>query len=164
MVTIFGFYLRYTVQNHINSIVVEPLRGTSIKYIEHIIEASAKNGMDPALVAAVIAVESNFKPTARSYAGAKGLMQINNVTARHLKVKDIYDPKTNINAGVYYLSELSEMFSGKTELMLAAYNAGPSTVKKFKGVPPYKQTARYIQKVMNLFHIYKSHPDFDEYI
>lgn len=131
------------------------IKSSSIKYIEHIVSAAALHRLDPALVAAVIAAESNFNPNARSFAGAKGLMQINSVTARYLKLKNVYDPYANIHAGAKYLSELSEKFGGNTKLALAAYNAGPSAVKKYGGVPPYRETRKYIKKVMDLFEVYK---------
>lgn len=137
---------------------------SSVKYFEHIMEASKTHDLDPALVTAIMAAESNFNPNARSYAGAKGLMQINGVTARYLKIKNLYDPRSNIHAGAYYLRELSDRFNGNVTLILAAYNAGPTAVKRFKGVPPYSETRKYVQKVMKFFHFYKSLPEFSEYI
>ncbi len=164
----FAFYYAHSVQNLFErervSTDVSVFEGTSIRFIEHIIKASKTHRINPALIAAVIAAESNFKPNAHSYAGAKGLMQINDITARYLKVKNVYDPKTNIEAGTSYLSELSDKFGGDVRLILAAYNAGPGAVKKFGGVPPYKETRKYIQKVMNFFHLYQTHPDLNEYI
>lgn len=156
LIASFGFYYGHSLEQNF-------LQLPSIKYIEHIIEASRSTGVNPALIAAIVAVESNFNPKARSYAGAKGLMQINGVTARYLKIKNLYDPKTNIAAGVGYLSQLSEMFNGDVNLMLAAYNAGPGAVKKFGGIPPYKETRNYVKKVLELFHFYKAHPDLSQY-
>lgn len=167
LIIAFGFYYTCSLTNYfVNSRIPTGSEWikSSIKYVEHIVEASRATGVNPALVAAIISVESNFKPDARSCAGAKGLMQINDITARYLKVKNIYDPRTNIHAGVSYLSELSEMFDNRTELVLAAYNAGPGAVKRFRGVPPYKETRKYVEKVMKMFHMYKAHPELSRYI
>ncbi|PIR16523.1 MAG: hypothetical protein COV46_08285 [Deltaproteobacteria bacterium CG11_big_fil_rev_8_21_14_0_20_49_13] len=162
----FAFYYAHSLKNTYDREVAVNGGNTpsSIKYIEQIIEASKTHKINPALIAAVIAAESNFKPNARSYAGAKGLMQINDVTARYLKIRNLYDAKSNINAGTSYLSELSNMFGGDLKLVLAAYNAGPGAVKKFKGIPPYKETRRYIKKVMNYMSFYQSHPDIAQSI
>jgi soluble lytic murein transglycosylase-like protein len=84
-----------------------------------------------------------------------GLMQINGVTAKYLKIKNVYDPKSNIEAGARYLKELYALF-GKLELAIAAYNAGPGAVKKYKGIPPYKETKNYVARVLQLFDQYKS--------
>ncbi|MBI2091758.1 MAG: lytic transglycosylase domain-containing protein [Deltaproteobacteria bacterium] len=164
LIAAFSFYCARPVKVFLENRGVDPLSVTSIKYVEHIIYAAATHRIDPAIIAAVVAVESNFNPKARSYAGAAGLMQINGVTARYLKIKNIYDPKTNILAGARYLSELLEKFNGDTKLMLAAYNAGPGAVRKYNGVPPYKETRRYIEKVMNFFRFYKNHPDLSKFI
>jgi len=125
-------------------------------FIGFILNSAKRHDLPPALITAVIHAESNFKPTARSYAGAVGLMQINAVTAKYLRVKNIHDPKTNIEAGTRYLRELYSLFGGKLELALAAYNAGPGAVKKYKGIPPYKETKRYVAKVLKLYHYYKT--------
>jgi len=123
--------------------------------VGHIIEAAERNSIHPALIAAVIHAESNFNTKAKSYAGAMGLMQINGVTAKYLKIKNVYDPKSNIEAGARYLKELYALF-GKLELAIAAYNAGPGAVKKYKGIPPYKETKNYVARVLQLFDQYKS--------
>lgn len=110
------------------------------------------HGLPPALLTAIMHAESNFNLYAQSPRGAKGLMQINAVTAKHLVVKDIWDPKQNIEAGARYLKYLVELFDGNVLYALAAYNAGPSTVKRFGGIPPYRETRRYVQKVMSYYH------------
>ncbi len=164
LIAAFSFYCARPMKVFLENKGVGPLGVTSIKYIEHIISAAVTHRIDPAMIAAVVAVESNFNPKARSYAGAIGLMQINGVTARYLKIKNIYDPRTNILAGARYLRELLEKFDGDTKLMLAAYNAGPGAVKRYNGVPPYKETKKYIEKVMNFFHFYKNHPDLSKFV
>jgi soluble lytic murein transglycosylase-like protein len=161
---VFCLYYTSSVNRLIHGYNIGIARLSSVKYFEHIIEASRTHAIDPALVTAVMAAESNFNPNARSYAGAKGLMQINGVTARYLKIKNIYDPRSNIYAGAYYLKELSDRFNGNVTLVLAAYNAGPTAVKRFNGVPPYSETKRYVEKVMRFLHFYKSLPEFSEYI
>lgn len=128
-----------------------------IKFIGHILAASKKHNIDPALITAIIHAESNFNPNARSPAGAKGLMQINDVTARHIKLKNIFDPQANIYAGTKYLKDLFLLFKGNLDLVIAAYNAGPGAVKRYQGVPPYRETKRYVTKVRKLFDQYKSY-------
>lgn len=148
LMLIFGFYM--TKVSH------EPVVNETVKFFEHISEAAATYGVNPALVAAVIHAESNFNPNARSYAGAKGLMQINGVTQQYLKVRNIFDPRENIFAGVRYLKELNQRFNGSLHLTIAAYNAGPGAVKKFGGIPPYRETRKYVAKVMNFMKQYRS--------
>jgi soluble lytic murein transglycosylase-like protein len=115
-----------------------------------IAEAAHEFGVDADLIRAVIQTESHFDPQARSRAGAKGLMQIMPVLARELDVKNPFDPRENVFAGVKYLRELLERHSGDVTLALASYNAGPRNVARFRGVPPFKETRRYVQKIQNL--------------
>ncbi len=112
--------------------------------------AADKHQLPPELITAVIHAESNFNPSARSPVGASGLMQINEVTRKHLKLNNVWDPKQNIAAGSRYLRELLNRFHGNTALAIAAYNAGPGAVSKYKGVPPYRETQNYVRKVMRL--------------
>lgn len=103
-------------------------------------------GLDPALVRAMVEVESGFNLKAVSPKGAQGLMQIMPATARDLKLKDSFDAEKNIEAGTRYLKQLMDRF-GTAELALAAYNAGPGTVSRSGGVPAINETRQYIQKV-----------------
>ena len=117
-------------------------------YSELISSMSEAHGVDPNLVRALIQVESGFSPRARSPKGAKGLMQLMPSTAREYKVRDPYDPKANIAAGVQHLKSLIDRWG--VELALAAYNAGEGAVKKFNGVPPYRETRNYVTRILDL--------------
>jgi hypothetical protein len=116
---------------------------------------SEAHGVDPMLVRALIQVESNYRPRARSNKGAMGLMQLMPATARQYKVGNPYDPTANISAGVKHLKGLIDRMDGAVELALAAYNAGEGAVKKFKGVPPYRETRTYVSKILSLAGIGK---------
>jgi soluble lytic murein transglycosylase-like protein len=106
-----------------------------------------KNDLPPELVAAVAHTESKFIPTARSHAGAVGLMQLVPRTGRWLGARDLTNPAQNIMAGTKYLKYLSERFNGNQEKIIAAYNAGEGNVRRFGGVPPFRETRSYVQKV-----------------
>lgn len=120
----------------------------STPYGEIIAAASEAHGVDPQLVRALIQVESNYKARARSRKGAMGLMQIMPSTAREYKLRNPFDPKTNVAAGVRHLKGLIDRWG--VELALAAYNAGEGAVKKFNGVPPYRETRNYVTKILSL--------------
>ena len=126
---------------------VEPL--TMGPYGEIITSMAETHGVDPMLVRASIRVESADQPTARSHKGAMGLMQLMPSTARLYKVRNPYDPKANIAAGVKHLKSLLDRFS-TVDLALAAYNAGEGAVKKFNGIPPYRETRDYVTRILAL--------------
>ena len=113
------------------------------------IEASARrHQVDPRLVHAVITVESRFQARARSRKGAMGLMQLMPATARELEVRNPYDPASNIDAGVRHLRQLLNRFD--LQLAVAAYNAGAGAVRRFNGVPPFRETQAYVRQVLQL--------------
>lgn len=110
--------------------------------------AAAREGVDPALVRAVVRHESGFDPDATSRAGAMGLMQLMPETARSLGVTDPYDPVQSIDGGTRFLRQLLERFGGDVRLAVAAYNAGPGAIERYGGVPPYDETQRYVANVL----------------
>ena len=130
--------------------VVQRIR---LDYIEtYIEEAAVKERLEPALLRALIRVESNFNHKATSRVGAKGLMQIMPLTADELgnkKALDRHNPRANILAGTHYLRGLINQFDGDLKLALAAYNAGPTAVAKYKGIPPFTETRLYVRKVLD---------------
>ena len=121
----------------------------STPYGEIISALSEAHGVDPLLVRALIQVESNYEARARSRKGAMGLMQLMPSTAREYKVRNPFDPKTNIEAGIKHLKSLIDRFDG-VELALAAYNAGEGAVAKFNGIPPYRETRKYVSRILSL--------------
>ena len=118
-------------------------------YDEPICAAADRHGVAPALVKAVMAVESNFDPAAVSVKGAVGLMQLMPSTARDLDVADVLDPDQNIVGGARYLRHLHERFDGDLAKVLAAYNAGPEAVRRAGNtLPPFKETRAYVRRVL----------------
>ncbi len=112
-----------------------------------IYKEAKKNDIRPELIAAVVQAESRFKPTARSGAGAVGLMQLVPRTGRWMGARDLTNPAQNIAAGAKYLKYLNERFDGNETKVIAAYNAGEGNVKRFGGVPPFRETRSYLKKV-----------------
>ena len=121
----------------------------STPYGEIIAAMSEAHGVDPLLVRALIQVESNYQARARSRKGALGLMQLMPSTARVYNVRNPFDPRANIEAGIKHLKSLIARFGG-VELGLAAYNAGEGAVTKFNGIPPYRETRNYVSRILAL--------------
>lgn len=115
---------------------------------------SQRHGVDPDLVWAVMKAESNFNPHARSPRGARGLMQLMPGTARQYKVADLHDPTENIKGGVRYLRTLMDRFEGNVRLAVAAYNAGPTIVERYRDIPPYSETRNYVRRVFTYYQRY----------
>src|SRR5437899_9149932 len=114
----------------------------------HIREVAVRYDIPPILVAAIVEAESEFNPRAVSRRGARGLMQLMPGTASSLKVSDTFDPYENIEGGVRHLRGLMDRYHGNLPLVLAAYNAGEQAVTVYRGVPPYRETRRYISRIL----------------
>ncbi|HYH10396.1 MAG TPA: lytic transglycosylase domain-containing protein [Thermoanaerobaculia bacterium] len=142
------------------SVVTEKVREDFFKkevpFGSIIYHEAKKHDVRPELVAAVVEAESRFKPTARSGAGAVGLMQLVPRTGRWMGARDLTNPQQNIAAGTKYLKYLSERFDGNETKIIAAYNAGEGNVKRFGGVPPFRETRKYVTKVRNYEQDYKN--------
>jgi soluble lytic murein transglycosylase-like protein len=128
-------------------IVTEPARGP---YDDLIIEAANAYGLDPQLIRSIVQVESAFNPMAVSRAGAKGLMQLRPPLARELRVRNPFDPRQNLMGGARYLRRLLDMHEGDIRLALASYNAGPGNVMRYRGVPPFRETQKYVKRIIDL--------------
>ncbi len=128
-------------------------------YYNDIIDAACRfYKVEPALIKAMIKVESNFDRYAVSRAGAKGLMQLMPATARRFRVNDPFHPVENIWAGVYFVKHLMVKYSYNYDLVLAAYNAGEGAVAKYSGIPPYRETREYVKRVKQYWRLYKRRP------
>lgn len=117
------------------------------KFDKMIIEAGKTFDVDAALISAVIKAESDFNPREVSHKGARGLMQLMPATAERFGVVNSFDAKANINGGVRYLRWLLDTFEGNADLAVAAYNAGEGNVWKYDGVPPFRETINYINRI-----------------
>lgn len=118
---------------------------------EFILPAATKYGVDPNLVAAVIWAESSGDPNAVSSKGARGLMQLMPETAKALGVNKVLDPRENVEGGTRYLRQMLDEQEGDLSRALAAYNAGPTAVKRHGGIPPYRETREYVGRVMRVY-------------
>jgi soluble lytic murein transglycosylase-like protein len=127
------------------------------RYDKLILRSARNHRVEPALVKAVIAAESNFQPTAVSRVGAQGLMQLMPKTAEQLGVDNPFHPAENVDGGTRYLRDMLDRY-GDLKHALAAYNAGPTAVDRFQGIPPYPETLDYVSKVLDYYHGY--HAEF----
>ena len=115
-------------------------------------EAADRHRVDPALIRAVIQTESNWNPIALSNKGAGGLMQLIPTTARRFGVNDVFNPQQNIDGGVHYLKTLLDRYNGNLDMALAAYNAGEGAVDRARGIPSFRETRNYVQKVQSAYN------------
>lgn len=122
------------------------------RYDAFIREAAALYRLPESFIRAVIKVESNYNPQVVSHAGACGLMQLMPGTAARMGVTDVFDPRQNILGGARYLRILANLFNGDLVLVIAAYNAGEGAVMRYRGIPPYEETQRYVQRVLRWYY------------
>jgi soluble lytic murein transglycosylase len=120
-------------------------------YVDIINSACDRHGIDPALVHAVVKVESDFNPYALSRKGAMGLMQLMPQTAVDLNVRNSFNPHDNIDGGVRYLRYLIDRYEGNLSLALAAYNSGETAVKRWGTIPPFRETQNYVQRILKIY-------------
>jgi len=128
-------------------------------YDEIINEAAEKYDMDPNLIHAVMQAESAFHPYAVSRAGAEGLMQLMPELSDEMGVGDAFDPRDNIMGGARYLKRLLDYHEGNLDLALASYNAGPGNVERYGGVPPFRETRRYVRTIKQIYAARKKRND-----
>jgi soluble lytic murein transglycosylase len=129
-----------------------PSAGIPSLYMDIINAACDKHGVDPSLVRAIVKVESDFNPFALSRKGAMGLMQLMPQTAVEMDVKNSFSPHDNIDGGVKYLRYLLDRYEGNLSLALAAYNSGETAVKRWGTIPPFRETQKYVQKILRLYN------------
>jgi soluble lytic murein transglycosylase len=125
------------------------------KFDHFISDAAEQTGVDSRLLKAMIKAESDFDPRAVSRKGAMGLMQIMPENFKMLNLKNPFDPWQNIRAGAEYFQKMYERFNGKLALSLAAYNAGPTAVDRYKRIPPYQETEEYVRRVLRYYRTFK---------
>jgi soluble lytic murein transglycosylase-like protein len=125
------------------------------KYDHFISDAARQTGVDSRLLKAMIKAESDFNPRAVSRKGAMGLMQIMPENFKMLNLDNPFDPLQNIRAGARYFQKMYERFNGKLALSLAAYNAGPTAVDRYKRIPPYQETEEYVRRVLRYYRTFK---------
>jgi len=140
-------FLRDERQAFTVTIAKEEFFRTEVPYGAVIYDEAIRNGFAPELIAAVVETESDFRPRLRSNKEALGLMQIIPETGRLMGARDLFNPHENVRAGVKYLRYLSDRYDGNMKMVLAAYNAGEGNVARFGGVPPFRETVDYLQRV-----------------
>jgi hypothetical protein len=135
----------------INSAIRQQFFANAVPFGDLIHEKAQKYDVDPALVAAVVETESRFRTNARSQVGARGLMQLMPKTGRWLGARNLYNAEENVDAGAKYLKYLNGRFDGNLTKTIAAYNAGEGNVRRYNGVPPFRETRSYVKNVMSRY-------------
>ncbi len=138
---------------------VVPVTSGNRSYLDIIKRHANSYQLEEALVKAVIKVESDYQPRVVSRKGAQGLMQLIPATAKSLNVNNPFDPYENIRGGSQYLRRMLDLFNDDVELALAAYNSGPTTVKRYGGIPPYDETRNYVKRVKRYIDYYRQAGD-----
>jgi soluble lytic murein transglycosylase-like protein len=152
VVTVPSEIVRNVVPNEIVVKGEDPQKISLFPQLEEFISpAATKYGVAPELVAAVIWAESSGDPKAISHRGARGLMQLMPMTAKELGVERIEDPRENVEGGTRYLKQMLDAHEGDVSLALAAYNAGPDAVRRYGGIPPYRETREYVGRVIRVY-------------
>jgi soluble lytic murein transglycosylase-like protein len=146
---------RKTATRSCSGVTPEIMEQRAERYMPSIVKYAAEQSVDIELIKAVISVESCFDDRAVSVAGAHGLMQLMPETARRYGILDRFNPEQNLSAGIHHLKDLLVDFKDNIRLSVAAYNAGAANVKKYKGVPPFKETQDYVQRVFNNYLLYR---------
>lgn len=146
---------RKTATKSCRGVTPEIMEQRTERYMPSIVKYAAQHEVDIDLIKAVITVESCFDPRAVSVAGAHGLMQLMPETARRYGILDRFNPEQNLSAGIHHLKDLLVDFKDNIQLSVAAYNAGAGNVKKYKGIPPFKETQDYVQKVVKHYRLYR---------
>ncbi len=141
-----GLFLLVTLVSHVNA-----APDLKQQYDGMIRTLARGTGVPPELIHSIIEAESNYNHRAVSHKGAMGLMQLMPATARQYGVRDVFDPRENITGGIRYLQDLMKLYNRKTRLVLAAYNAGQQAVEKYGGIPPYRETINYIEKIQRSY-------------
>lgn len=133
----------------------EPVAGVVVSSTtgvrELVLQVSREHGLDPKLVDAVVRVESAYDPRAVSRRGAMGLMQLMPDTVSRLGISDPFDPEENVRGGVREFARLVDRYRGNLQLALAAYNAGEGAVARYRGIPPYPETRRYVSRILSIY-------------
>lgn len=135
----------------INGAIRREFFANAVPFGEIIHDKAQKYDVDPALVAAVMETESRFRTKARSQVGARGLMQLMPRTGRWLGARNLYNAEQNVDAGAKYLKYLNARFDGNLTKTIAAYNAGEGNVRRYNGVPPFRETRSYVRNVMSRY-------------
>ena len=141
----------HTEMARINNSIRRDFFQNAIPFGDLIHEKALKYDVDPALVAAVMETESRFRAGAQSQVGARGLMQIMPRTGKWLGARNLYDPEQNVDAGVKYLKYLQHRFDGNMGKAIAAYNGGEGNVKRYNGIPPFRETRSYVKRVLSKY-------------